>query len=56
MLMPQIDERVGIYIETPKVKDGGIYYGLNIAKAQELGLDVPTPISLTIKRKGEVTL
>lgn len=52
MLMPQIEERVGVYIEKPVNRSGGIYFGLNVAKAQELGLDVPTPISLMMKEKG----
>jgi hypothetical protein len=52
MLLPILEERVGLYIEGPKsleTKGGGTYWGINIAKAQELGLDVPRPVIETFQ-------
>lgn len=47
MLLPVLEERTGVYLEGPKAleeRGGGTYWGINIAKAQELGLDVPRPV------------
>jgi len=43
MLLPQIGERVGVYLLPPIRIEGGLFYGVNIKMAQDLGLDVPTP-------------
>jgi len=43
MLLPQVEERVGVYLRAPKTIEGGRYYGIDILRAQSLGLDCPIP-------------
>lgn len=46
MLKLQLAERTQTYLQGPMKRDGGLYYGIDLDKALELGLDVCVPDSL----------
>jgi hypothetical protein len=49
LVLPQLEDRSGLYITGPErlsEKGGGTYWGIEIDKAQELGLDIPAPLDL----------
>lgn len=51
LLIPQLTDRVGLHLVGPEWDDKrGRMYGIDIKKARELGLDIPTP-----KTRGNVT-
>ena len=56
MLQLQLQERVGVYVEGPERRNGGaLYWGINVGKAQALGLDVNRPFAspkFTVKDHG----
>jgi len=43
VLRSQLEERIGQYILPPMNFQGGIYYGIDIDKASEMGLNAPAP-------------
>lgn len=50
MLVPILEERIGVYLIEPRQvheRGGGIYWGIDVQKCQELGLNVPRPIGPT---------
>jgi len=56
LVLPQLEDRRGLYIVGPERladKGGGLYWGIQVAEAQNLGLDVPEPAFIEVpKPKG----